>query len=372
MATAVAATPVPYPVRLEVDYPEQQSRWKALLRIFLAIPVLLLLSVVQYAVLFATLVLLITVAARGRPPQWLFNFHVAANQWIVRATAYFLLLTDEYAPFGEPAGIRYDAQYPERLSRWRLVFWKLITAVPHVIVLSLLQYTIIVVSFIAWIAILASGRYPKGLHDYVTGFLRWGARVHAYAISLTDEFPPFSLSADAGAGSRSSYIICSVIGVLVTAAYTAGTVAFVVISDPEEEVRVSYQDLVTGQPVDTQVIVRNVLVTLPAATDPADQSWELLTAQPDHRFVEFIVIVESGRRNLDLRIDDSDFRLKDTDGDWHDVFLMISGGRTPPVKIDAGEGLASQLIFELPAGADPGELRYDIDRAHRTIVYEFE
>jgi hypothetical protein len=49
---------------------------------------------------------------------------------------------------------------------------------------------------IAWFAILFTGRYPRGLFDYVEGVYRWGLRVEAYMfILVTDEYPPFSLRA---------------------------------------------------------------------------------------------------------------------------------------------------------------------------------
>jgi hypothetical protein len=68
-------------------------------------------------------------------------------------------------------------------------------AIPHYIVLFFLWIAAIVVVIIAWFAILFTGRYPRGMFDFVQGVIRWGARVGAYAFVLvTDRYPPFSLA----------------------------------------------------------------------------------------------------------------------------------------------------------------------------------
>ena len=86
--------------------------------------------------------------------------------------------------------------YPDAeqdLNRWMpLVKWLL--AVPHVVVLSLLWAAVVVCWFVAWFAILLTGRYPRGLFDFTVGVMRWSLPVGAYAVLLmTDEYPPFRL-----------------------------------------------------------------------------------------------------------------------------------------------------------------------------------
>ena len=69
-------------------------------------------------------------------------------------------------------------------------------AIPHYIVLFFLFIGAVVSVIVAWFAILFTGRYPRGLFDYVVGVMRWENRVAAYAFTLvTDVYPPFSLSA---------------------------------------------------------------------------------------------------------------------------------------------------------------------------------
>ena len=79
------------------------------------------------------------------------------------------------------------------LNRWLpLIKWFL--AIPHYIVLFFLGIGVGFAVVVAWFAIMFTGRYPRGLFDFVVGFLRWSMRVNAYAILLTtDKYPAFSL-----------------------------------------------------------------------------------------------------------------------------------------------------------------------------------
>jgi len=88
-----------------------------------------------------------------------------------------------------------QGQFDTELSRWRwLVKWFL--AMPHLIVLVALWLTFAVLTVVAGVSIAFTGRYPRGLFDYVVGVMRWSNRVTAYAFLLvTDEYPPFRLSA---------------------------------------------------------------------------------------------------------------------------------------------------------------------------------
>jgi Domain of unknown function (DUF4389) len=87
---------------------------------------------------------------------------------------------------------RPDAQ--RDLNRWLpLVKWLL--AIPHYIVLIFLNIAAIVVIVLAWFAILFTGRYPRGMFDFVQGVFRWETRVFGYAfILVTDRYPPFTLN----------------------------------------------------------------------------------------------------------------------------------------------------------------------------------
>ena len=90
-----------------------------------------------------------------------------------------------------------QVEYPEKLSRgWLLLkvfFGWLYVGIPHVIILWFYGIAVGVVIFIAFWAILFTGRFPRGMFDFVVGYMRWGIRVTAYWTNLLrDEYPPFS------------------------------------------------------------------------------------------------------------------------------------------------------------------------------------
>ena len=92
--------------------------------------------------------------------------------------------------------LTYRVEYPEKLSRGKLLLkaffgWAYV-GIPHGIVLGVYSIAVSVVQFIAFWAILFTGKYPKGLFDFVVGYMRWSARVGAYMCFMRDEYPPFS------------------------------------------------------------------------------------------------------------------------------------------------------------------------------------
>jgi hypothetical protein len=378
------AEAAPYPVTFAAAYPERLSRLSTFFRLPLFIPVAIFWAVLlgsQFGQTEAarggmTVALgtagAVAVAAwlailvRGRIPRWLFDFQVALYRWANRAAGYLLLLTDRYPPFEGDWVINYDVRYPERLARWKLLFWKVITAIPHFIIVAVLVLTVLIVTVIAWFFILIAGRYPRGLYDYVVGVIRWSARVQAYVLSLTDEYPPFNLSAEAGPAGGDAYLISSILGFLLAGGAIAGGVVAIVMVGGETEVQVSYQGLQAGRPAPTAEM-GGVRVTLLSATDPLSEGETLLEPEPGRRLVmfRFTIANDSWR---DVKVRESDFKLRGQEGEKYEPELVIVAGHAAPQKVQEDEAVTMKAVFELPESVTPTELKFTPSFAFRKAV----
>ena len=210
-----ASPPGPsYPVRFSVDYPDRPlDRGSTALRIFFVIPIAIVLGAVsggtwQWSTGNQTTVVaagaggllflgpLLMILFRQKYPRWWFDWNLELQRFTNRVLVYILLMDDRYPATDQQQAVHLDYVYPDvarDLSRWLpVVKWFL--AIPHFIVLAFLWIAVIVVTFIAWVAILFTGRYPRAIFDFVEGVVRWGQRVVAYAFLLvTDKYPPFTL-----------------------------------------------------------------------------------------------------------------------------------------------------------------------------------
>jgi hypothetical protein len=204
-----------YPVRFTVDYPDRPlDRLTTGFRILVVIPILIVLGTVSgggswessYDNTRTTTVAaggllffgpLLMIVFRQKYPRWWFDWNLELQRFGNRVGVYLALMDDRYPATDQHQSVHLDYPYPDAprdLNRWLpLVKWLL--AIPHYIVLFLLWIAVLVVVIVAWFAILFTGRYPRGMFDFVEGVIRWHNRVIAYAwVLVTDRYPPFRLS----------------------------------------------------------------------------------------------------------------------------------------------------------------------------------
>ncbi|HUP76645.1 MAG TPA: DUF4389 domain-containing protein [Acidimicrobiales bacterium] len=217
----------PVVVRSRLDAP--LSRWLWLVKWILAIPHLIVLALLWIAAIMLTVIAGVAILFTGRYPRRIFDFNVGVLRWTWRVAFYAtgVLGTDRYPPFTlrpvdtYPATL--DVLYPAQLSRGLvLVKWWLL-ALPHYVVVGIIGSgwwwgtlrvqrdwdgraaawsggLLGVLVLVAGVRLLFTGRYPRDMFGLITGLNRWVYRVVAYAMLMTDVYPPFRL--DQGGETR--------------------------------------------------------------------------------------------------------------------------------------------------------------------------
>jgi hypothetical protein len=196
-------TPRAYPATLTFDSPERIANWRPLVNWLLAIPHLVIASALRYVSQVLSLVSWFIILFTGKLPEGLANFQIMYLRYYVRTSLFAGFLREEYPPFGfavtstdpgEDPRVRVDIS-PQLDGRNRLtVAFRIILAVPQLVVLALLTIAEIVVVIIAFFAVLFTGRWPAGLREFTVGVMRWWLRADAYLLLLVDEYPPFALA----------------------------------------------------------------------------------------------------------------------------------------------------------------------------------
>ncbi len=195
-----------YPVTFEADYVERRNRLTAFFRLILVIPLAIWLYIYEIVAFVVIVIAWFAIVITGRYPRGLYDFVAGFTRFLARFTAYAALLCDPYPSFGGSP----DSAYPVRMefsgpldpySRLRTLF-RIILAIPVLIVRYVMAILLEIGAIAAWIVILITGRMPRGLFDLMVLANSYTARSDAYVGLLTETYPPFQDEQTRAAGTQ--------------------------------------------------------------------------------------------------------------------------------------------------------------------------
>jgi ABC-type sugar transport system permease subunit len=200
-----------YPVSFSAEVPlEGRNRLSTFFRYIFAIPALIVSFFFAIGGMFATLFAWFAIVFTGRYPQGLYDFNVKVLRISTRTNAYISLANDEMPPLNGDEDPGYPVQIGvapplDKYSRLK-TFFRGIVGIPVMILAWVWGVILSVVTLIAWLAILFTGKMPEGLVNPLEGALAYNTKAGAYFYLLTEDWPPFSNdegSAPAGEISQS-------------------------------------------------------------------------------------------------------------------------------------------------------------------------
>lgn len=206
-STAAAAPPPPPKkssinpsVTIDITIPSKLDRVQVFFRIIIIIPIAIILGILLNSAANVSVIGTISIVTalmiifRKKYPRWWFDFQVELNRFVLRITAYFLLMSNEYPSTDDHQNVDYQLAYPDatKLNRFLpLVKWLL--AIPHYIVLWVLGILGLVLLVAHWFYALIAGKPNATIFGYFLGYARYYERVYAYVVLLaTDRYPAFS------------------------------------------------------------------------------------------------------------------------------------------------------------------------------------
>ncbi|MEX0783948.1 MAG: DUF4389 domain-containing protein, partial [Dehalococcoidia bacterium] len=315
--------------------------------------------------------------------RWLFDAGAGYLAWTARFNAYAFLQTDHYPSFdAQGSGVTLEWDYPEArtLSRWKGILWRLVLVIPHFVALAVLFIAVFVVVWIAWFAILFTGRFPHGMFDFLTGAWRWYYRVAGYFLGFTDRLPPFSMAPAVGAASGATTTASGVGGLLAAGGATAGIIALITWNSKVTHADVDYAALEAGEAQVVHFIANladeddpRVVMALNRVIDPGDRLVQVLEPGDGQRIVVFEWLLVTGSQSA--HVEASPARLKVRLGDATKTYsaeLATLGSAGAPATLARDAEASLRVVFVVPEDAEPLELRFDPDFHPRGgILYEF-
>jgi hypothetical protein len=193
LPATVADPPVPHPIQLVVTDDLSRSRLTVFFRLLLFIPLGIWAALWGVAVLIVAFVAWVAALATGRVPDGLHEFMAAYTRYYTHISAYVWIAANPYPGFTGQPGYPVDVGIAPAAEQSRLtVLFRLLLAIPAVIVVNVLQNVAYVVAVLAWFYALFTGSANKGMRDLLAYCLRYQAQTFGYVLLLTQRYPSFS------------------------------------------------------------------------------------------------------------------------------------------------------------------------------------
>jgi Domain of unknown function (DUF4389) len=370
-------------MQYEVAYRDRLSRWKTLLRLPLLVPVVIFDAFLQYLLWTALFIGWITVFCRKKYPGWLFAAATGALAFQARYHAYGQLITDQFPSFDReksPVFLRWEQPADGSLSRWRVYFFKLCLIAPHIVLLTFLGAAVVVVTFLAWFAILFTGRYPRGLFGFVTGVNRWWYRIVGYFASFTDAIPPYALSQSAGPARGTSAVVSGVIGVALVGGFVSFMTAAIILANQATTRTVDYTALEAGRPgagaslvfgAGTEVQFRLSLV---GAEDPAEGLANIFEVPSGFRVIVFEAEVTNFTASSEsIARSFASLQFEGPAGKrTTSAAATLVNGLPAPANVPRRGSATIRIAFVLPEGATPLKLTLRPGWVTQRVEFRFD
>jgi hypothetical protein len=133
----------------------------------------------------------------GRSPVGLHNFLEGFLRYTTHVSAYLFLLADPFPGFylinlKQDYPIDLEVAPPEVQNRWT-VFFRIILAIPAMIVSNILRNLSGILAIFSWFVALFTGRVPRGIRNFGVLALRYEVQTYAYLMLLTSRYPSFDV-----------------------------------------------------------------------------------------------------------------------------------------------------------------------------------
>jgi hypothetical protein len=198
---ASAAVSAQHPVRLVVRDDLRRTRLTVFFRLLLAIPHFFWQALLAIVAILAVIANWFATLFTGRSPDGLHSFLAGYLRYATHVSAYVFLIADPYPGFflinlKQDYPIDLEVDPPEAQGRLTVAF-RIILAIPAMIVTQILRYLSGALAFFSWFVALFAGRVPEGIRNFAAFALRYETQTYAYIVLLTPRYPSFNVGINA-------------------------------------------------------------------------------------------------------------------------------------------------------------------------------